>query len=160
GLSSDSTFTNQGTVNVSNGDRIHIQSTNFSNAAAGTIAVGANSEAYIAPDNSWSNAGLITLASGAKLHVGGNFSAAGLGSITNSGGQILIEGTFDNTGNTLDGTGFMAQAVLNGGTVHSGTVTSAGLVFSTNGGTLDGVTYKGPLDLSATSTSVHIANGL
>ncbi len=154
-------FTNAGTVNVSNGDSLRIGATSFINASSGTIAAsGTNSAIYISPSGSWSNSGLISITSGAGLHLGGSFSVGSLGTVTNSGGTVYIEGTFDNTGHSLDGSGFFGQAVLNGGTIHGGTITPAGLAFSSNSGTFDGVTYKGTLALTATDSSLHIKNGL
>jgi hypothetical protein len=151
-------FTNSGTLAVSNADAVTIEPTSFSNAATGVIAVGANSTLTLAPGGSWSNQGSITLASGSSLYLGGAFALAGLGNLTNSGGRVYIEGTFDNTGGTLDGTTALGQAVLYGGTIEGGTVTPSGLVLSSNG-TLSGVTYDGTLDLSGEETSVHLASG-
>ena len=76
------------------------------------------------------------------------FTLAELGTFTNSGGTVYIEGTLDLTGGTLNASSGLGQAALDGGTVEGGTVTPAGLVFSSSGGTLSGVTYDGTLDLS------------
>jgi hypothetical protein len=152
------TFTNSGTLTVSNGDAVDIEATNFSNPAMGVIAVRADSTLDLAPGGSWSNQGSITLASGSSLYLGGSFTLASLGNVTNLGGTVYIEGTFDNTGSTLDGTTALGQAVLYAGTVQGGTVTPSGLVLASNG-TLSGVTYDGALDLSGEETSVHLASG-
>ena len=82
------TFTNSGTLAVSKGDAVIIEPTNFSNAATGVIAVGADSTLDLAPGGSWSNQGSITLASGSSLYLGGSFTLAGLGNVTNSGGRV------------------------------------------------------------------------
>jgi hypothetical protein len=74
--------------------------------------------------------------------------------VSNSGGTVYIQGTLDNTG----GWSGLGQAVLYGGTIEGGTVTSA-LGFSNRGGTLSGVTYAGTLDLSGYEDNVHLASG-
>jgi hypothetical protein len=109
----------------------------------GTGSIGANSTVYLEPNGSWTNSGAITLASNAALYLYGSFTAAALGTITNSGGTIFIGGALDNTGNTLDGSGSFGQPVLDGGAIFSGTVKPAGLTFSQSDGTLSGVTRKG-----------------
>jgi hypothetical protein len=153
------TFTNNGAIDISNGDAVTIEPTNFTNAAAGVISVGANSTLSLTPGGSWSNEGSITLASGSSLYLGGSFTLAGLGTLTNSGGAVYIEGTFNNAGGTLNGTNVLGQAVLDGGTVQGGTATPAGLVLSSSGGTLSGVTYDGTLNLSGNYDSVDLASG-
>ena len=57
-------------------------------------------------------------------------SAASLGSITNSGGTVYIAGTWNNSGQTLNGSASFGQLVLYGGTISGGTVTSAGVAFT------------------------------
>jgi hypothetical protein len=153
------TFTNSGTLAVSNGDKVTIKPTTFATTASSLITIAANSSVDIDPTNAWSNLGSITLASGSSLHLGGSFTLAGLGTIANSGGTVYIHGTLDNTAGTLNGTTGLGQAVLHGGTVEGGTVTPAGLLLSTSGGTLSGVTYDGALDLSGSNVWVQIANG-
>jgi hypothetical protein len=152
------TFTNSGTLSVSNGEAVDLAPDNFTNAAAGVIVVGANQTLTLAPAGSWSNQGSVTLASGSSLFLGGSFTLAGLGNMTNSGGTVYIEGTFDNAGGALNGTTALGQAVLYAGAIQGGTVTPSGLVLSSSG-TLSGVTYDGTLDLSREETSVHLTNG-
>jgi hypothetical protein len=154
----DTTFTNSGTLAISNGEIATIEPTNFTNAAAGVISVGAGSTLTLAPAGSWSNAGSITLASGSSLYLGGSFTLAGLGKLTNSGATVYVEGTFTNTG-SLSGTNALGQAVLYGGTVQGGIVRPAGLVFSNHGGTLSGVTFDGFVSLTGSFDSVSLASG-
>jgi fibronectin-binding autotransporter adhesin len=155
----DTRFTNSGTIDISDGETATIEPTNFTNAASGVISVGADSTLYLTPGGSWSNLGSITLASGSSLVLGGSFTLAGLGTLTNSGGTVYIQGTFNNTGGTLNGSNGLGQAVLDGGTVQGGTATSAGLAFSS--GTLSGVTFDGPLNLTSPTVaqSVYLADG-
>ena len=136
----DGTFTNQGAINVSNGDTLTIN----------------------AP--SWSNSGLIT-DSGGTLNLGGSFTTASLqlGTLTHTAGTVNITGTLDNTGATLNlgtGTGPGTLTLASGGTIKNGTIIAAtGIGVTGSGGTLDGVTYQGILDLSPTSASVFVKDG-
>ena len=89
-------------------------------------------------------------------------SAASLGSISNSGGTIDIAGTYDNSGQTLDGSAPFGLFGLYGGVITGGTATSAGVAFTAQqGGTLSAVTFDGPLNLALLSAqqSVHLADG-
>ena len=106
------------------------QPTTFTTTASSVIAIEANSSVTIEPTNAWSNLGSITLASGASLICTGSTSAASLGSISNSGGTVYIGGTYDNTGQTLDGSASFGQLALYGGTITGGTATSAGVAFT------------------------------
>ena len=154
-------FTNSGTIDVANGEQVTIQPTTFATTASSVITIEANSSVTIEPGNAWTNLGLITLASGASLYLYGSTSAAGLGSVSNSGGTVDIGGTYDNTGQTLDGTASFGQLALYGGTIGGGTATSASVAFTNYGGTLSGVTFDGPLNFDSTSVQqiVHLANG-
>jgi hypothetical protein len=132
-------FTNQGTINVSNGDTVGINA------------------------SSWSNAGLLNV-SGGSLNLGGTFTLSPLGTISHTGGTINITGTLNNTGMTLNvgtGTGAGALTML-GGDITGGTIADAGsgIVFTTSGGTLTGVTYDGTLDVSGGSANVSIVGSL
>jgi hypothetical protein len=145
-------FTNSGTITAaSSRGALTIEPTTFINS--GTLAI-SNGEAVTIDATHLSNTGLITLASGASLYLEGSFSLAKLGTVSNSGGTVYIQGTLDNTG-TLNGSRGLGQAVLDGGTVQGGKVTPSGLVVSS--GVLSGVTYDGTLDLSG--QSVHLTSG-
>ncbi len=147
-------FTNNDALNVSNGDTVDIDSANFSTTSASAITVGANSTLVIDPGSgSWSNLGRILVASGATADLYGALSAATLGSFTNSGGTVDIAGNYANTGETLNGAASFGQLTLDGGTITGGVATGAGVAFSSGGGTLSGVTYDGPLNLTSTSVS-------
>ncbi len=134
----DGSFTNQGSINVSNGDTLTIS----------------------AP--SWSNSGLIT-DSGGTLNLGGSFTTAQLGTLSHTAGTVNITGTLDNTAGPLNlgtGTGPGTLILATGGTIKNGTIIAAsGIGVTGAGGTLDGVTYQGILDLSPTSSSVYVKDG-
>jgi hypothetical protein len=111
----------------------------------------------------WTN--LATLAvNGGTLNLGGNFTLASLWTLTRSGGTINLTGTLDAsaTGLNLDaGTGSWNLA---GGTLRGGTYSASGgaeLVFTTQGGTLDGITAASNLDLATNDgATVYVSHGL
>ena len=154
------TFTNNGAIDVANGESVTIEPTTFSATASSLIAIGANSSVTIAPsDSAWTNLGSITLASGANLYLYGSLSAASLGSVADSGGAVDVGGTWNNSGQTLDGSAAFGRLTLYGGAIGGGTATSAGVAFSSAGGTLSGLTFEGPLSLTSAQQIVHLANG-
>ena len=99
--------------------------TTFTTTASSLITIEANSSVTIDPSNVWSNLGSITLASGSSLYLGGSITSGGLGSISNSGGTVYLEGTLSNSGQTLNGSSL--GVVLDGGTITGGTVAGLGL---------------------------------
>jgi hypothetical protein len=155
-------FTNSGTIDISNDDgNVIIEPGTFTNS--GTLAVSEGGAVALDAVN-FTNTGSITLASGAALildfYEDASFTLAELGKVTNSGGTVYIQGTLDNTGGTLNRSSGLGQAVLSGGSIQGGTVTSAGLAFSSSGGTLSGVTFDGPLSLTAGYNDyVYLASG-
>jgi hypothetical protein len=95
------------------------------------------------------------------LHLGGNFTAAQLASVSDNGGTIYIDGTLTNTGSTLAvGPGAAFAKVVLDGTILGGTVTDAGSGMAFSGGTLNGVTYEGTLDLTPYDSTMTVVNGL
>ena len=132
----DVSFTNDGTINVSNGDTVNLDFTG------------------------WSNAGTINV-SGGTLNLESTFTTAQLGTIDHSGGAIDIAGTLNNAGATLNigtGTALGTLTLESGGTIENGTIADAGSGLTFSSGTLSGVTYQGPLNLS--SSSLYASNGL
>jgi len=157
-------FTNQGAVNVSNGDMVDIAATNFTNAASGTVTVTTGATLSIDGTGAWSNSGTIS-ETNATLNLGGNVTTAGLGNITRSGGTVNITGKLDNTGATIAfGAGTALGAVNLSGTIKNGTIQSTAAGFtgspSFGGGTLDGVTYQGTLDMTTDQGQLTIVNGI
>ncbi len=141
-------FTNQGTISVSNGDDFNASSVVFTNAAGIALAVGAGSTLRLgAASDSFSNQGTIALGTGAKLHLGGSFSQANIGTVSNTGGTVFIDGTLNNTGSVLaTGSAGLGTVALTG-LISGGTLSGGGMLFQS--GTLSGVTNEGTLDLSA-----------
>ncbi len=160
-------FINDGTLAAANGETLAINGpwTNAAgatiNASGATLSLG-DPAGYYDP---WSNAGTINV-TGSTLNLGGSFNTAGLGTLNQSGNTINLIGKFDNTGTTLALTPATGSWNLLGGTLTNGTLTETGgaeLVFTASGGTLDGVTIDGNLDLTGTFSgfqfpSAHLAN--
>ena len=156
----DISFTNQGTINVSNGDSVTINATSFSNAAGGILSL--NGGTLSITSTGWSNAGTISESAG-TLNLGGSLTLAQLGTVNHTGGVINITGTLDDTGTTLNvgtGTALGAVVLASNGTIKNGTIADAGSGLTFSGGTLDGVTYQGPLNLSQASSSLYIKDGI
>jgi hypothetical protein len=134
----DVSFSNQGAINVSNGDMLNISST------------------------AWSNAGSITL-NGGTLGLGGSFTLAQLGTLNRTGGTVNLTGTLDDTGVTLNvgtGTTLGTLTLASGSAIKNGTIADAGSGLSIVNGTLDGVTYQGTLDLSGYSAVLNVTDGI
>ena len=109
----------------------------------------------IDPRNAWTNLGSIRLASGASLYLYGPMTTTGLGSISNSGGAVYLDGTLDNSGETLNGATPL-------GSLPSRAARSAGArslrpgVEYGRSGTLSGVTFDGPLNLTSLSGEQYV----
>ncbi len=117
-------FSNQGTIAVSNGDTIDSEAvastlaTNFTNAAGGSITIGAGS----------------TLDLGINAATNALYSATNSGALTLAGGTITDGGTLtDAAGGSIAGFGTVSGAVANGGKFDAsgGTLTFSGAVTGT-----------------------------
>ena len=128
----------------------------WSNVAGSTITASGGTLDLGNSSNAWSNAGSIT-ATDSTVNLGGDFTVAGLGSFTRSGGMVNLTGALGNTGATLAFTASTGSWIFLGGSITGGTVTEAGggeLTFTSSGGTLSGVTFDDDLDLA----SINVAN--
>ncbi len=177
-----STFTNQGSLQASNGETLNVNGLTGNLNTAGTS--GSGSQLIVGGTNWINNLGLsaatgttLTLAgtwsstaalnvAGGTLNLGGSFTTAGLNlaGFTNSGGTVNLTGTLNNTGATLALNATTGSWNLVGGTLTSGTLTEAngaGLVFTSSAGTLDGVTAAGGLDLASNYEAyAYVKDGL
>jgi hypothetical protein len=150
------TFTNSGTLQVANG---------------GTLNIGGRllTDPSTLPVRNWSSTGLIQLSSG-TLNLGGTFLASGLAGLQRTGGVVQLEGTMDNTGNTLTlngagqsivmtGAGYSA-GLYRGGTIRNGIVNLMnGATLTTNptfSGVLDGAVLNGNLTVGG---AFYVHNG-
>src|SRR5262249_46820139 len=92
-----------------------------------------------------------------------SFTLAQLGTYTRTSGNINLNGTLNNSGTTLALDNTTGPWNLLGGTVQSGTVSTSGtgkLVATTSGGTLNGVTLNGTLDLVGFNVRTTVTNNL
>ena len=98
------------------------------------------------------------------MDLGGLFTLAGLGTFNRTGGTVNLMGTLDNTGTTLALDATTGSWNLAGGTLKGGTLSESGgaeLVFTTSGGTLDGVTAASDLDLASNNgANAYVKDGL
>jgi hypothetical protein len=170
-------LTNEGTVHVSNG-ALRVGNA-FTNSGAITADAGASltlgddwntspAESFRARSNAWVNTGTIT-ASGANVALGGwlTNTASNLGSLSLGSDTVSLIGTLNNSGQTLalraGSTSSAGSWSLAGGRVFQGTVdaTSAPLVATAKGGTLDGATLDGTLDMQTNASAiVNVLNSL
>ncbi len=107
----------------------------------------------------WANTGTISIAKGAVVNLGGTFISDAFDNFdVAAGATVNLTGTLDNSkdDNPLsegilvlgDSTG---PLLLDGGTISQGSITTDGtndLVATLQGGTLDGVTLNGTLDMT------------
>jgi hypothetical protein len=162
------TFTNQGSLQASNGEGLAVDG-GWTNAASSTISA-SRATLYLGNGSTaWTNSGTITVTNstlnlggtssgigsltvtGSTLNITGGFTTAQIRSIAYSTTTVNLSGTLDNTADTLAVTAASGSWNLLGGTIKNGTYTAAGgadLVFTNQGGTLDGVTANSDLDLT------------
>ncbi|HET6323495.1 MAG TPA: malectin domain-containing carbohydrate-binding protein [Planctomycetaceae bacterium] len=151
-------FINDGTLAAANGETLAINGpwTNAAgatiNSSGATLNLGDPAGYY----DAWSNAGTINV-NGSTLNLGGSFTSAGLGTLNESANTINLIGKFDNTSATLALTAATGSWNLFGGAIKNGTLAETGgaeLVFTPSGGTIDGLTVNGNLDLTSGTASV------
>jgi hypothetical protein len=145
-------FINQGMINADvAGGEITVSSPALTNTGTMTASNGG----VLDLEGNWSNSGTIT-ANASPVYLGGNFTFASLGTLNSVGnGGIDLTGVLDLTGQTLTLNASTGPWHLKGGTIKNGTLsagTKAGggsyLLATNSGGTLDGVTVNGDIDLS------------
>jgi fibronectin-binding autotransporter adhesin len=170
-------WSNTGTIQSSNGGNLTLNCTQNGgttpwtnagtiSAAGGTLTLGRFGSPFSGVDH-WSNTGTITASNNATVNLSGQFTPASVsspGTFNGSGATVNLVSTLDNTGTTLALTATTGSWNLRGGTIMGGTVTEAGgakLIFTSSGGTLDGVTFSGDLDLATNNNAqASVRNGL
>jgi adhesin HecA-like repeat protein len=158
GGNAPSSFTNSGTI-VAGREEVLATLQDFANAGLLDI-IGAFD---LNIGRSFANTGTVALAAGGTFDLNARTSLAALGRIDNAGGTIGIGGTLDLGGGTLAvAAGETFGNVLLTGTVRDGTIAPAGGTLVAQGGTFDGITYDGVLDLSTlgAQTTLDVVNGL
>ena len=152
-------FTNDttGSIAVSSTDQLQVGAANFINLGSLAIASGGTVNLNTAWDN---QSGTIT-ETGGVLNLNGTGTFARLGTIKHTGGAVNIGGSIDGTGGTLAigaGTNLGAVTLVSGGTIHGGLLLDSGSGLIGSNGTLDGVAYRGTLDLSGAGSGLALAN--
>ena len=131
----------------------------FTNAGSVSVLTGATLNIA----GSWgSTAGSIAVNNG-TLNLGGGVSASALNlpAFTRTGGTVNFTGTLDNFGSTLTLTPVTGDWNLANGIIRNGTIASTGGTLLIQGGVLDGVTVTGGVDLSSINNStVTVKNGM
>ena len=171
-------FTNLGSLQALNGGTVEVANllgdsgpmsaaNNGVLALAGswtfTNAVTVSSGGVLSLTGNWTNASTIT-ANNATVNLGGNLTLARLGTFNRTGGTVNLTGTLNNTGLELALNATAGSWQLLGGTILGGTVSATGgakLMGTASGGTLDGVTLNGNLDVTVGNGAyVTAVNGL
>jgi hypothetical protein len=120
---------------------------NWSTTAAITAT---NATLNLGSGGTWNNDGTIS-ATNCTVNLGSSFTAAQLGVFERTGGTVNLIGTLLNTGLSFVLGPDTGSWVLAGGTIQGGTITesgASGLLLTTQGGTLNAVTFNGSLSLS------------
>ena len=133
-------------------------------ASNGVLALGGYyygyNNGFSSNNGTFDNTGTI-LAGNSTVYLGGSESLGGLGSISLTGSDLILSGTLDAAGATLDGTGASAlldHATLNNGTLENGTVSLSALALTLgSGANFDNMALLGGLTL--TSGEVTLAHG-
>ncbi len=169
----DATFVNQGTIRADGaGGSLTLLGSSWSNTGTLRAQNGATLELTASNGKSWSSSGREEAAGGTILlgstqgsyGQGSSFSLDRGSSFDTKNGTVVIGGTLTNTGKTLAldaNTGswqLCAGGVINGGTVT--TADGARLVGTASGGSLNGLTLNGDLDLGANGAGVTVSGGL
>ncbi len=111
---------------------------------------------------SFTDPGVVSVDSTSVIYLQGTFSVGSSSSFAGTG-AIELEGTLDNTGETLTLNDPGPSFAVAGGTIDGGTVETTGgaaLLAATVGGTLDGVTIDGTLDMTAIGDTITVTDGL
>ena len=153
-------FTNTGLISATSGAGIALQA-GWDNS--GTISIGGGAHLQLGSDTAtaWGTIGTIN-ATNSTLDLYGAFTTAQLLSLNLSGDVANVFGTLNNAGATLniaDGGDFASLGPAAGGVIRGGVIADSGGGFVAEGGTLDGVTYRGTLAIDAAG-SVSVRNGL
>ena len=172
-----STFVNNGSIQATTGGSLIVSPQSWTNSQGATISSSSGSTVSLSGSGlnsgtintgsglvdllgSWSNTGTINVGNSGFLYLNGTFNTAGLGTITNSGGTIILNGSLNNSGSTLNVTG--GPWLLSAGTVTGGTIAvGATQPFHVYNGTFNGVTINGAaLNLDENQGKLIIQNGV
>jgi hypothetical protein len=91
----------------------------------GTLSARTPGQTLTVTGANWTNTGTLEAKNGGTLKLAGTFTTAGLGAFTtDTGGAIAVAGILDNTGSVID-LSATARLGIGGGTIRSGSITSA-----------------------------------
>ncbi len=149
----------QGTIddNVSGGE-IQVDGTNWSNLGA----IAATSGGSVFAQGTWTDNSVVSADSTSTVYLGGTFSVGSGASFTGTG-TVAVAGTLDNSGTTLTLDDSALTFEMGGGAIDSGdivTTNGAALFGSGYGGTLEGVTLDGTLDMATFNSQLAVTGGL
>ncbi len=169
-------WTNEGTLEAVSGSEL-IVGGSWTNSSSGVIAADAGSVLELGDDldadpalfpattlDAWTNSGTIT-ANGASVYLGGwlTLASTSYGGLELSSDSVLLAGTLDNAGQTLQITSTSSvdgNFYVDGGAIFQGTVsTDNGSSLVVDFGTLNGVTLNGSASVSDDGIA-FIVNGL
>jgi hypothetical protein len=152
-------FVNQGTLSALNGGTLNVAG-NWSNVSGANITATASTLGLGSSGYTWSNAGSIT-ATNSTVNLDGNFSQAGLGTFTRSGGTVNLNGVV--TGDlSLDAAS--GSWNLTGGQLRNGALsTTGGAALQVSSGTFSSMSVTPGSTVNVTGTngaSLNMVNGL
>ncbi len=133
----------------------NIQNQGAINVSAGALNLGAYSGT-----GTWSSSSPINL-SGGTLTLTDNYTAASMATIVKTGGNLVVSGTLDNTGNTLD-IATLAGGVFSGGILGGTIISSNGqALIATSNPIFDGVTLGNASNLNLTiNGGIQVKNSI
>ncbi len=149
-------WTNTGTIETTDGGQLVLNGTNWTNS--GTIA--ATNGGFAVVEGTWSDDGVVSGGAGASVYLLGTGSTLP-GSSFAGAGDVFLNGTLDNNGDTLSLDDPALEFALDGGTIDGGTVeTTNGATLVGGAGTLDGVTIDGTVDMTTIGDTITVTQGL
>ncbi len=147
-------ITGYGSIEGSSGATLDVANGGVINADVSGQGLYLGAGGYSSNNVNWSNSGTIE-AAGGVLYLGGDFTSAGIGTISSSGGgSIEFNGTLDNSGSGSSNPLSLATIsswVMDNGTIEGGTLTGS-LSVSSGTLTLEGVTLS-------SGTSLDVSGG-
>jgi microcompartment protein CcmK/EutM/copper chaperone CopZ len=154
-------FTNVGSIVVSNGDNLGIDA----NATYNTGTITVNNASISIANLSATSGGTVLLTNGASAYLYGNYTLSAVQSV--SGGVVDLGGTLTNTGTLLTSNGYYFQdATVDGGVIQDATgaqtfadVNYYGFSYI-HATSLNSVTYQGTLNLAGGNSALEIGGTL
>jgi hypothetical protein len=148
-------FINAGGLTLLSGENFAFESSGYTLDNTGTISIGANTVFTVS--GTLNNTGSVYVASGGTLDLSGSLTLAELSGVSGPG-ELLVAGTLDLGGGTLDLASYTNNLLVSGEVVNGTIIEDAGTLAVSSTGTLGGVTLHGNLvDLG---TQIQVVGGL